>query len=140
MRCWTRRRKTARPISSLRGSGYTLVRCPRRTPKDAPVPDLRPEEAREAKAVVEQVVRFVLDGLGRNLRPNPHPYSVHGSAWADSTAFDPKPPFASIDSNAGPCAIADSYAVPGRADPTASTNGHETVICSSISRVGGSMR
>jgi hypothetical protein len=38
-------------------------------PKGAPVPDLRPEEAREAKAVAEQVVRFVLDWLGRNPPP-----------------------------------------------------------------------
>jgi hypothetical protein len=38
-------------------------------PKGAPVPDLRPEETSEAKAVAEQVVRFVLDWLGRNPPP-----------------------------------------------------------------------
>ncbi|MDE2163157.1 MAG: hypothetical protein KGJ53_08345 [Alphaproteobacteria bacterium] len=38
-------------------------------PKSISVPDLRPEEAREAKAVAEQVVRFVLDWLGRNPPP-----------------------------------------------------------------------
>jgi len=38
-------------------------------PKGAPVPDLRPEEAREGKAVAEQVTRCVLDWLGRNPPP-----------------------------------------------------------------------
>ncbi|HXE26991.1 MAG TPA: hypothetical protein VN656_00685 [Stellaceae bacterium] len=35
-------------------------------PKGLPIPDLRPEEAREAQAVAEQVVRFVIDWLDRN--------------------------------------------------------------------------
>jgi hypothetical protein len=34
-------------------------------PKGVPVPDLRPEEAREAKAVSEQVVRSVIDWLSK---------------------------------------------------------------------------
>lgn len=35
-------------------------------PKGLPVPDLRPEEAREAKAIAEQVVRGVIDWLHKN--------------------------------------------------------------------------
>jgi hypothetical protein len=35
-------------------------------PKGVRVPDLRPEEAREAKAVAEQVVRGVIDWLNTN--------------------------------------------------------------------------
>jgi hypothetical protein len=35
-------------------------------PKGVPVPDLRPEEAREAKAIAEQVVRGVIDWLHKN--------------------------------------------------------------------------
>lgn len=35
-------------------------------PKGVQIPDFRPEEARDAKAVAEQVVRFVIDWLGRN--------------------------------------------------------------------------
>jgi hypothetical protein len=38
-------------------------------PKGVPVPDLRPEEAREAKAVAEQVVRSVVDWLNNNPPP-----------------------------------------------------------------------
>ena len=58
----------------------------------APLPDLRPEEVREAKAVAEAVVRFVASssiGSAEIHCPDLHTHSVRASARADSDCFRP---------------------------------------------------
>ena len=106
MRCWTAQTKNRVDGLILTRQRIRAGRLLPSQPKGASVPDPG-DQAREAKAVTEQVVCFVLDWLGRKAeihRPNQRPHSVYASARTDSTAIDPMQPF--------PCADGDTAEAP----------------------------